>query len=259
VILDEILDAKQRAHTLRDPIADWERKTEVAALPPARSLAAAVRGARSRPAVIAEFKRRSPSAGAIREGGDAAAVAGEYAAAGAAALSVLTDERWFGGRLEDLAAARSAGRPIVRKDFLLFDEDLVDARAAGADAVLLIARALDDGALRRLHAQALGYGLEALVEVHSEAEWERALAAGATLVGVNHRDLDTLAIDLSLSERIAARRPDGVLLVAESGLRSGADLRLMRERGFDAVLVGEALLRARSPGEALAGWLSELG
>jgi indole-3-glycerol phosphate synthase len=256
VILDEIVAEKRRAHARRDPIADWDLKTGLSALAPARPFGAALRSAPHRPAVIAEFKRRSPSAGDLCPDGDAAAVACAYAAAGAAAVSILTDAKFFGGSLADLRAAGAADLPRLRKDFVLFDEDLVDARAAGADAVLLIARLLDDAALGRLVEQARRYGLEPLVEVHAEPEWERALAAGATLVGVNHRNLDTLEIDLELSARLVGRRPDGVTLVAESGLRTAADLARMVERGFDAVLVGEALLRASSPGDALRALLA---
>jgi indole-3-glycerol phosphate synthase len=147
---------------------------------------------------------------------------------------------------------------VLRKDFLLHPEDLVDARTSGADAVLLIVRALEDADLARLVAEAQALGLEALVEVHTDAEFERALGAGAAIVGVNHRDLDTLAIDLDLSARVARRRPEGVLLVAESGLRSADDLRRMRDRGYDAVLIGEALMRAAAPGRALAALLADL-
>jgi indole-3-glycerol phosphate synthase len=148
---------------------------------------------------------------------------------------------------------------ILRKDFLLYEEDLLDTRFFGADCALLIARLLDDATLRRLVRFARGMQLDLLVEVHGEAELDRALAAGATIIGVNHRDLDTLAIDLDLSARLAPRFPAHVIRVAESGLRTAADLREMRARGYHAVLVGEALMRAPSPGEALAELLREPG
>ena len=259
MILDKILADKEKQHTLRDPIGDWDQRIEVPELPPVPSLRAAIRAAGKRPAVIAEFKRRSPSAGDILPGGDVAEIAAAYARAGAAGVSILTEQKFFGGSLKDLAAARTAGVPLLRKDFVLFNEDNVDARHAGASAVLLIARILDDAKLKALLDDARSVGLEPLVEVHDEREMARAVAVGADLIGVNHRDLDTLAIDLSLSERLAAMKPAGALLVAESGLRGPEDLLRMRDCGCDAVLVGEALLRAPSPGDALAEWIAALG
>ena len=256
MILDAIVDEKRRVHATRDAAADRGARDRIAAAAPVRSLKAALRPTGRVPAVIAEFKRRSPSAGAIRDGGDAVAIAREYAAAGAAALSILTDEKFFGGSLADVTAVRAAvDLPVLRKDFVLFEEDLVDARLAGADAVLLIVRLLDDALLGALLGAAAALGLDALVEVHAESELRRALDCGARLVGINHRDLDTLAINIGLSEELAYLLPDDVVAVAESGLRTGDDVRWMGETGYDAVLVGESLLRADSPGAALQAML----
>lgn len=261
MILDRIVASRQLAHAARDRGADAAAADRIAAAPPVRSLAARLaNGPRLR--VIAEFKRRSPSAGALRPGGDAAVVAASYARAGAAALSVLTDEELFDGRLADIPLARAAtvadGLPVLRKDFVLHDEDLLDARLAGADAALLIARLLPSRELAARLATATSLGLEALVEVHTEEECDRALAAGARLIGVNHRDLDTLTIDLDLSARLAPRLAGGVIRVAESGLKTADDLARMADRGYHAALIGEALLRAPSPGAALAVLLGAL-
>jgi indole-3-glycerol phosphate synthase len=218
-----------------------------------RDLAAALRREDpARPRVIAEFKRASPSAGAIRPGADPAIIAADYAAHGAAALSILTDEVDFDGSLDHLAAARArVGVPLLRKDFIIDELQVVEARAAGADAVLLIVAILDDGALRRLLDVAREVGLAALVETHDEAEAERAAAAGAEVIGVNARNLDTLEIDPGLFARVRPRLPAGVLAVAESGIRRSEDVRALAAAGADAILVGEHLMRQPSPGEAL--------
>jgi indole-3-glycerol phosphate synthase len=254
VRLADIVAAKGVAHARRAPAALAALVAECARLPPARPFRAALVG---RPAVIAEFKRRSPSAGAIRPGADPAAVAVEYARAGAAALSILTDELFFDGALAHLDAARRAvALPLLRKDFLLDERDVVESRLAGADAALLIVRLLAPVRLAALVATARTVGLEPLVEAHDERELDAALAAGATVVGVNHRDLDTLAIDLSLSARARALAGPSVTLVGESGIKTRADVARMREHGVDAILVGEALMRAPSPGAALAELLA---
>lgn len=250
MILDEIVAHKRREHQRRRPASLDELWARVEALPPPRPLAL------PRLSVIAEFKRRSPSAGEIRPGADPKQIASAYERAGAAAISVLTDEKFFAGSPADLAAARAATRlPILRKDFLLDERDLVEARLQNADAALLIVRILDRATLASLIAVARRARLAALVEAHSDAELEAALAAGAGIVGVNHRDLDTLAIDLSLSAR-ARRLAPAATLVAESGIQTRADVERMREHGVDAILVGEALLRAPEPGAALAELLS---
>jgi indole-3-glycerol phosphate synthase len=199
--------------------------------------------------VVAEVKRASPSAGAIRAGLDAPAQARAYAAAGVAAISVLTDGPGFGGSLADLAAVRAAvDVPLLRKDFVLDRYQLLEARAHGADAALLIVAALGPDALKRLLGAAADAGLAALVEVHDEAELEAALGAGARIVGVNNRNLRTFAVDLAVSERLLPLLPAGVRSVAESGVRTGEDARRLRRAGAANLLVGEALVRAADPG-----------
>lgn len=210
-----------------------------------------------RPAVIAECKRRSPSKGVLREPYDPVAIARGYAAAGAAAISVLTNERFFGGTLDDLRAVRaSVPIPVLRKDFVIDEYQLDEARAAGADAILLIVAALPSERLDALHRAALERGLDVLTEVHDEAELEVALGIGAQVVGVNNRNLRTFVTDLAVSERIARRVPPGTILVAESGLRDGADLARLQRSGIDAFLVGEAFMKAPVPGDALAEMLA---
>jgi indole-3-glycerol phosphate synthase len=198
--------------------------------------------------VIAEIKRRSPSKGDLAPDLDPVATARAYEAGDAACLSVLTDGPYFGGSSADLVAARAATAiPVLRKDFTVDALQIDEARAMGADAVLLIVAALDDAQLRDLHAHAVGRGLAVLVEVHDAAEQERALAIGPQLVGVNARDLGTFAEDLSTGEQMIDTIPVGVIAVAESAIRSVDDVRRMAAAGFDAVLVGEALVRADDP------------
>lgn len=202
--------------------------------------------------VIAEFKRRSPSRGIIREDLEPADVARAYERGGAAALSVLTEEDHFGGSLQDLRAARAAtALPALRKDFVVDPYQVWEARAAAADAVLLIVAALDDRALATLLAAAKETGLDALVEVHDRAELERALRHDVRLVGVNNRDLRTMAVRLETSLSLASAIPDDVVAVAESGLRTAEDLTRLRDAGFDAFLIGEHLMQAPDPGDAL--------
>ena len=202
--------------------------------------------------VIAEHKRRSPSRGAIREDLAPVDVARRYEAAGAIAISVLTDESFFGGRLDHLVQARAAvALPVLRKDFVLDPWQVWEARAAGADAVLLIVAALTDAELRGLLGVAREAGVDALVEVHDPSELARALAAGSRIVGVNNRDLKTLAVSLQPALSLAPAIPDDVVAVAESGIRTSADLRRLGDAGFDAFLVGERLMSAPDPGEAL--------
>jgi indole-3-glycerol phosphate synthase len=200
------------------------------------------------PSVIAEVKRRSPSKGDLATIADPADLAAAYARGGAAAISVLTEERRFGGSLDDLRAVRAAvDLPLLRKDFVVTGYQLLEARAAGADLVLLIVAALDDDTLRALHDQARGLGLTVLVEVHDEAEAERAVALGAALVGVNARNLKTLAVDPAVFGRIAPGLPADVVKVAESGIGGPADVARYAAEGADAVLVGEALVRDGDP------------
>lgn len=243
MILDEILEAKrEEVERLRGRRAELE--AAAADAPPARDFAGALR-AGGEVAVVAEFKRRAPSAGVLAPDAGPAEVARGYADGGAAALSVLTDERWFGGSLDDLASAREAsGLPVLRKDFVLDPVQLLEARGAGADAVLLIVRALEAGRLAELVAAAEEAGLDALVEAHDEAELETALEAGAGVVGVNARDLDSFAVDLERSERLVGRIPADRAAVAESGIRGEADVRRMAAAGADAVLVGGWLMRS---------------
>jgi indole-3-glycerol phosphate synthase len=227
------------------------------AAPPARGFRAAVAG-HDRVSLIAECKRRSPGAGAIRPDLDPAALAAVYAASGARALSVLTDERYFGGTNEDLGAARAAvSLPVLRKDFTLDPLHVVEARAAGADAVLLIVRILDDAALRRLHEEATLWGMDALVEVHDRAELSRALHLGADVIGINNRDLSTFRTDVDTTLALLDEVPEDLVVVSESGIRTRSDVERLGEAGVDAILVGETLLRAPDPG-AVAAELSSV-
>src|SRR3954470_15216950 len=203
--------------------------------------------------VIAEVKRRSPSKGDLADIPDPADLARQYAAGGAAAISVLTEQRRFGGSLDDLRAVRAAVEtPLLRKDFIVTSYQLVEARAAGADLVLLIVAALDDDTLRRLHDEARELGLTVLVEVHDEPEAERAVALGAELVGVNARNLKTLEIDADTFGRLAPLVPDDRVLVAESGIFGPADVKRFVAEGARAVLVGEALVKDGDPQAAVA-------
>ena len=203
--------------------------------------------------VIAEVKRRSPSKGLIREDFDPAWIARCYADAGAACLSVLTDERFFGGSLADLETVRATvDRPIIRKDFVIDAYQIDEARVAGADAILLIVSALDDPTMKSLFDHARGLGLDVLVEVHDEEELDRATALGADLIGVNNRDLKTFDVDLATTERLAERLSDpSVALVAESGIGSPEDVARLTSAGAAGFLVGESLMRQPHPGEAL--------
>lgn len=253
-ILERIVAAKRdEVERLAPRRGELRRAAETAA--PARPFAEAL--ARTDTiSVIAEFKRRSPSAGALAApgtaAGDVADVARRYAAAGAAAMSVLTDGPFFGGSLEDLRAARAAcGLPVLRKDFVTDALQIWEARAAGADAVLLIVRILDDVRLREFVTLAAELGLAALVEVHDATELARALAAGATLVGLNNRNLATFETDLAISLQLAHRVPADRVVVAESGIGSGDDAARLAAAGVDAVLVGESLMRADDDGVLL--------
>ena len=214
--------------------------------------------ARSGVAVIAEIKKASPSRGMIRGTLHVGSIASELELAGAAALSVLTEEQFFHGGLSDLAEASAATRlPCLRKDFIVDEFQLLEARANGADAVLLILSALDDSEFSRFHRRSRELGLDVLCEVHDERELQRALNLGAEIFGVNNRDLRTFAVDLGTSERLAEKIPAGALRVAESGIQGGADLRRLRACGYDAFLIGESLMRADNPGAELAMMLAE--
>lgn len=203
-------------------------------------------------AVISEVKRRSPSKGDLFVGLDPAGLAQDYASGGASCLSVLTDEDWFGGSVADLQAARAAVElPVLRKDFTVHRHDVLDARIMGADAVLLIAAALDDTELHELHTLAVDVGLDVLVEIHDEAELARALAVEANLIGVNQRDLVTFEVDTARALRMAPMIPAGVIKVAESGVRSAEDVGQLGAAGYHAVLVGETLVTHGDPAAAV--------
>ena len=211
------------------------------------------------PKIIAEFKRRSPSAGTIRTDLSPAEVAGCYERGGACAISVLTDEEYFGGSLADLAAIRaSTGLPVLRKDFIIDAMQIYEAAASGADAILLIAAALDDAMLVTLRATAEDeLGLDALVEVHTSEELRRGVTAGARIVGVNNRDLRTFRTSLETSERLVAERPRGTIMISESGLQTAESLHHLHVLGFHGFLIGETLMRATDPEKALRDLIAE--
>jgi indole-3-glycerol phosphate synthase len=244
-------DVVARASAAR-PIADLRREPLYRA--PRRSLAQALRA--RRPAVIAECKRRSPSRGVLRDPYDPVAIATAYERAGAAGLSVLTNEEFFGGGLEDLAAVREATSiPVLRKDFVVDSYQLEEARAAGADAVLLIAAVLSLPEMRSLASAARDLGLETLVEVHDERELADAVETGAEAIGINNRDLRRFTTDLATTERLRPLLPAGALVVAESGLKDRRDLERLMAVGVGAFLIGEAFMTAADPGRALAALL----
>ena len=259
-VLQRILARKAEEvadRSARVPLAEVARLAAEAPSPRgfARALAAAVSA--GRPAVIAEIKKASPSKGVIRPDFDPPAIARAYAAAGAACLSVLTDVDFFQGSDAYLQQARAAcGLPVLRKDFTIEPYQVAEARALGADAILLIVAALDDARLRDLAAQALDLGLDVLVEVHDDAELDRALAVsdrdGRVLLGINNRNLRTFAVSLDTTLALQPRVPAGRRLVAESGIAAPADVARLRAAGIDAFLVGEAFMRDPDPGVALA-------
>ncbi|MFW6079435.1 MAG: indole-3-glycerol phosphate synthase TrpC [Gemmatimonadota bacterium] len=243
-VLERIVAAKrEEVERLKARAASLRSAAEAAG--EGRGLSTALAGGAGEVALIAEVKRRSPSAGELRSELSPAEVARAYEAAGAVAISVLTDGPFFGGTLEDLAAVRaSVGLPVLRKDFVLAPLQLWEARAAGADAVLLIVRILDDARLAELVALAGELGLDALVEVHDRAELDRALEAGARILGINNRDLSTFRTDLSVTLELAGSVPRDRVLVAESGIRVPADVDRLGAAGVDAILVGESLMRS---------------
>jgi indole-3-glycerol phosphate synthase len=260
-ILDTIAARKREELAERraaEPLPALERRARATA--PSRDFAGAIARPPGSPTprVIAEIKRASPSKGMLHPDLDPALVAQAYAAGGAAALSVLTDRDFFGGSFADLAAARAAvALPVLRKDFLLDEYGVLEARANDADAVLLIAALLDAPTMRRLRELADALGMAALVEVHDAAEMAAAAESGARIVGVNNRDLRTFTVDLGLTERLAALRPPGTLLVAESGIRTPADVRRLAACGADCLLVGESLVTAPDPGAQLLALLGD--
>jgi len=240
--------AEAEARRAAMPVQHLERIA--AALPPPRDFRGALRG--DRLTVIAEMKARTPVMGRLSDDYSPGRLAGLYSAAGAAALSVLCQETSFGGRPEHLAEARAVSDlPVLRKDFTVDEHQVLEARAYGADAVLLIVAALEPSRLRALLGLSRELGMDVVVEVHDEAELAAALNAGATLVGVNHRDLTTFQVDLSVTERLRPLVPPDVVYVAESGIHTAEDAFRMRRAGADAVLVGEALMRAADPAAKL--------
>lgn len=258
--LDRILAAHRRDAEADDrELAGLLASARHAGLPPARGFRSAL-VAHPGVSAIAEIKRRSPSKGDLAPDLDPAALAAAYQRGGAACISVLTDRDFFGGCPEDLQAARDAvDLPVLRKDFTLGPADVYDARLMGADAVLLIVAALPPDDVARLLKLARELGLDALVEVHDEREAALAVEAGADLVGVNQRDLVTFEVDTARAVRVARSLPGDVVRVAESGVRSADDVAALAEAGFDAVLVGEALVTAPSPAAALFTLLSGAG
>jgi indole-3-glycerol phosphate synthase len=258
MILDDILartraDLEARMRTL--PMAAIAAAAAVRG-EERRSLATALRR-QGAIACISEFKRRSPSAGWINEKADLETTVRAYAAGGASALSVLTDEPFFGGRLRDLEPARVAsGLPVLRKDFIVDGYQVFEAAAAGADAILLIVAALDDATMAKLLGTARKLLLDVLVEAHDEDEVVRAVAAGAQIIGINNRDLRTFTVDRELAARLRPSVPADRIVVAESGIRDAADVARLRDAGVDAILVGETLMRASDPAAALRGLLA---
>jgi indole-3-glycerol phosphate synthase len=258
-ILDTIVEEKKRevARLPQRSLSAADLRTALEARGERRDFTGALRKPRSGPvALIAEVKKASPSAGVIRPDFDPVRIAREYEAAGASCLSVLTDEKFFQGSLDYLKQIRAAVElPLLRKDFIIDDRQILEAIVWGADAILLIIAILSDAQLRRFHALATGAGLAALVEVHNESELDRALTAGAELIGVNNRDLKNFKVDLATTERLAARlrsaprtthhaiRTTSPLLVAESGIHTRADVERLAKCGAQAVLVGESLMK----------------
>ncbi|WP_181008760.1 indole-3-glycerol phosphate synthase TrpC, partial [Streptomyces sp. SM12] len=250
-VLDEIIEGVRADLAERQGrVSLDELKAAAARAPQARDGFAALKGDGVR--VICEVKRSSPSKGALAAIADPAALAADYEAGGASVISVLTEQRRFGGSLADLEAVRArVDIPVLRKDFIVTAYQLWEARAAGADLVLLIVAALDQPALVSLVERAESIGLTPLVEVHDEDEVERALDAGARVVGVNARDLRTLEVDRTTFERLAPELPDTVVKIAESGVRGPHDLIAYANDGADAVLVGESLVRNKDPRAAV--------
>jgi indole-3-glycerol phosphate synthase len=252
-LLETIIAATRRIVEVRqaaEPMAALARRAE--AMPSRAGWFADALSRTTGVNVIAECKRRSPSRGVLRESYDPVAIATAYAAAGAAAISVLTEPTFFDGSLDHLAAVRAAVEvPLLRKDFVVSEYQLLEARAAGADAVLLIVAALRPVELKVLHDHARRHGLDVLVEVHDAAELAIAIDAGARIVGVNNRNLRTLQVEVQTSEALIAQMPSEVIAVSESGLKTAEDLERLKSLGYRAFLIGERLMAATDPGAAL--------
>ncbi|MFA5262297.1 MAG: indole-3-glycerol phosphate synthase TrpC [Opitutaceae bacterium] len=252
--LTEIMDWKRReVAPLERPVSEAELSRLDSSLPRLPSFAGALRRADGRLAVISEIKRRSPSAGDIKAGASSLDQAKRYQQAGADALSILTDDKFFGGSLDDLRGviahfnSNPPAKPCLRKDFMVHPIQVLQAREAGASAILIIVRALDDDEIKRLHDAAKAAGMDSLFEIHDETDLERALKHGARIIGVNNRDLATFKTDLALSERLIPQLPENVTGISESGIFTAADAARARQAGAQAILVGEALMRAPDP------------
>ena len=254
-VLDSIIDGVREDLAVRMSAISLAQIHELAQAAPA-ALPAAARLQAAKFSIISEVKRSSPSKGALADITDPAALAAQYEAGGAAVISVLTEQRRFSGSLADLdAVRRSVNIPVLRKDFMVTEYQVHEARAHGADVILLIVAALDDAQLRDLNALALSLGMSVLVEVHDEAELERGLAISPALLGVNARNLKTLDVDLAHCHRLLGQIPSGVVAIAESGITSGDDVRAMAESGARAALIGEALVKSGSPTETVREWI----
>lgn len=251
VTLDEIVQATRTRVAERKRVADRDRLQRQAEAHVARGFRRALE-CRAGSAIVAELKKASPSKGVIRENMDVAAIAREYEAAGAAAVSVLTEEQFFLGSLENLRLASAVtALPCLRKDFIVEEFQLLEARANHADAALLLASVLKGDELGRLYRQARSLGLDVLCEVHDDQELARAIEAGCDMIGVNSRDLRTFRVDLATAFRLAPKISNGVVKVAESGIHTADDIARLREAGYDAFLIGESLMTKERPGEAL--------
>ena len=261
-VLQRILETKAKEVAEGKRVHDFSTISSMAQdRAPARGFARSVRRcAGENAAVIAEIKKASPSAGVIREDFRPASIAASYEGAGAACLSVLTDRQYFQGHENDLVQARGAcSLPVLRKDFIVEPWQVHESRAIGADCILLIVAAMERGRLQELDGLAHETGLDVLVEVHDERELEDALTTGASLVGVNNRDLHTFTTDLGTSERLRPLLPEDRLMVTESGIHSPGDVRLLRAADIRAFLVGEAFMRSSDPGAALRELFFEEG
>lgn len=258
--LNEIVAATRRRIAEVKPAADLHRLERQAESHIPRGFQLALQSVSANgPAVIAELKRASPSRGLIRSDFDPAKLALELESAGAAALSVLTDAEFFQGSLENLRRASANTKlPCLRKDFIIDEFQLLEARANGADAVLLIVAALSPTELTTLARRAADYNLDVLCEVHDKEELKIAADAGCTLIGINNRNLQTFHVDLKTAFRLANSIPKNAFAVAESGIRNGADIAALRAAGYRAFLIGESLMKAESPGKALTALLAEL-
>ncbi|MDX1554582.1 MAG: indole-3-glycerol phosphate synthase TrpC [Xanthomonadales bacterium] len=255
-VLQKILATKrEEVAAARQHAGEALLRDQISALPPCRGFARAIEARRETgPAVIAEIKRASPSAGLIRENFDPVAIARSYEQGGAACLSVLTDSQFFQGHRAHLEAARAnSALPILRKDFIIDAWQVLETRAMGADCLLLIVAALDPANLRELAAAAQETGLDVLVEAHNEGEIEAALTTDAPLIGVNNRDLHQFTTDLAVSERLRPMIPSGRCMITESGIHTRKDVQRMKACQVDGFLVGEAFMRAEDPGRALHG------